>query len=1418
MQPSILLIYDPKSPVARAEWLYDYLLDGGESTNLYSRGRMTLFFAFNALDCRNNSVEAMLYTFLTQLACPPSPGYAEVCGAALKSLEALDSAFVPRLEDLFAIFHDILLQFLCDFRFPSMTLVLGGVDQTTERIGWLLGKLLAITTNSELPFKVAITTADSELFSRHASSVSTLDLTQDLEGEMVGSTDESTSKEEAQDAVGTSETATNEGQADSSSDRVNGQVLKIPQPSQNLGFDLLELLQERTDLYGLTTLAHDLLQSCSSDADLREMVIFWLRELGRSKSPTELQEILSSLTPGSPEEVFHSILSSMPFALQTQALAILDWVLHALRPLTISEIEDGGLFEISNSPFRQATRQLKQVSRTELTLQGLLAVRRNELHFGHPRLREFLLSRGGADPSQRFKVKDEAETHKVIADACLAYLSSPRNQDKMMALASLTGVARNERREDFLSYAIRYWPRHAKLAEPGGNYASQQSRAFFADEKTTSLWARAYASLMDLMGSTPELLQQSDQVLDPTKSLAILAEHQLEALLVEIIDKYKESVSSYDACISALIAAARSGNTNIVRMLINLPLLNRPLGPVDSEAVQNAVLAGIESCDSTIMTELIRWGLTSPRNLQHPIIAFGRAVSLGQTAAANLLVAATKTDLLASDTESRHMVTLRFAYERGFIESANLLSTSQIEQPLTYEAALQLACQYGHLELANILAEEEITRNIDTQEQVPGIFLGCLSTARYYRQHRALQTVLDCIRSHSIEPFVGGTPAFIVVALEGGQLECARVVLTDFLRSSVRIPGGEYDDLLAAAIRTGDEGIRDVLLKRESIVDRVDEPVFSTALRAALYTGDRNILGSVYEIYLQFKGTTTPEETLNGLLDSALALDQDKLDSLRFLIAKGVDITSRTQNQRTPLFHAAYCGHVAVCEALIDSKVDVNVSGDGDWYPVHAAYDNAEITKLLVQAGANFDVKTESDLTALYLAAKWDYPDVIREMLKAKLSQETVGSALMVAIRQGNARIVQILLDAFPDYVIDFSPAEGESREYLLNQVFRHGSEALLKTILSYNIDVNAQDSDGETALHGIHKVTKVSMVRMLLNRGANVNIMSSRNQTPLYIAIYRGNEEVAKYLVSRGAKINLTGAYHGGPLHQACNSGSLDLIKFLVDNKADVNLVDPGLMATPLAAAFQGDENPEKDQIIEYLVKEVKADVNLGNAWWGNVLNVACLTSNVEMVDMIIDHGADTDMEDSLGRRPIHFALYRTLEHVMLMGKHKGGNLDGIDKMERHALHFAVVSGRLNLVQYVIEQRKDLVNVTDIHGWTALLWALRICGRWETQTTQRYHIIEALLEAGSKRLVTGEGRDRLWTPVKLAKYYSLSDEIVQLLAPTPEELETDEGKLFDRSFGGRKAIGEEKSVSYCDACLMVSICFLLSYLIEVRS
>ncbi|KAL3454564.1 ankyrin repeat-containing domain protein [Aspergillus insuetus] len=226
------------------------------------------------------------------------------------------------------------------------------------------------------------------------------------------------------------------------------------------------------------------------------------------------------------------------------------------------------------------------------------------------------------------------------------------------------------------------------------------------------------------------------------------------------------------------------------------------------------------------------------------------------------------------------------------------------------------------------------------------------------------------------------------------------------------------------------------------------------------------------------------------------------------------------------------------------------------------------------------------------------------------------------------------------------------------------------------------------------------------------------------------------------------------------------------------------GIMGTVFQAACQRKDSA-RGAVLEYLLNAPGFDPTKSSRYWGSNLATACHLTDIEIVKRLVELKVDINEEDILGRRPIHFALYRELELVEYLCAN-GAEIFDLDLMERNALHFAVASGRLDVVKYTLDVNPDFVHAGD-------------CA-----------IIEELIARGASITIQAQGLDRQWTPFELARYYDLSYEITKLLIPTPEAAQQSEyASAWARILRGLRYLFAVIGVYYaCTECEAFAICF----------
>jgi ankyrin repeat protein len=282
-----------------------------------------------------------------------------------------------------------------------------------------------------------------------------------------------------------------------------------------------------------------------------------------------------------------------------------------------------------------------------------------------------------------------------------------------------------------------------------------------------------------------------------------------------------------------------------------------------------------------------------------------------------------------------------------------------------------------------------------------------------------------------------------------------------------------------------------------------------------------------------------------------------------------------------------------------------------------------------------------------------------------------------------------------------FSPAIAQ-QETLVDLVRSGNREAVLAAITSPDIEIDAQEPDGSTALlwatHKVDhelvrallkagakanvanrfgtsplteavKIIDVDLVRMLLEAGADVNTSNQDNQTALMLAASLGSLEIAKQLIERGARVNEVETFRGQTaLMWAAAENHPDIVELLLARRADVKLRAkhddwPRQMTSEPRAQFRQTGGltallyATRSGCYRCAVAIVKAgaDVNQPNPDGITPLINALDNKSFDIAMFLLDQGAKPGTWDMNGRTPLYVAVD--------MNSFKGrGGFDGFD------------------------------------------------------------------------------------------------------------------------------------------------------------
>ncbi|KRY12791.1 Ankyrin repeat domain-containing protein 29 [Trichinella patagoniensis] len=235
--------------------------------------------------------------------------------------------------------------------------------------------------------------------------------------------------------------------------------------------------------------------------------------------------------------------------------------------------------------------------------------------------------------------------------------------------------------------------------------------------------------------------------------------------------------------------------------------------------------------------------------------------------------------------------------------------------------------------------------------------------------------------------------------------------------------------------------------------------------------------------------------------------------------------------------------------------------------------------RILVEAGADVNIRRKSGTTALFFAAEEGHLEIARFLLESGFDVVTNGGMALFIAAQGNyMTIVKTFLEVGCDP--NYSMSDGAHSLFVAAQ---NGHLEVVKILLQNGADVSKARNDGATPLWISCQMGHASIVRELLLWGANVDEARKDGATPLFKASHKGHTAVVEELLEFDPCLGLL-ANGETALHAACLFGHQEIAKMLIRAGADVQLPNQA-GETPLQLA----EQLGYDSIINLLSKFIQ-------------------------------------------------------------------------------------------------------------------------------------------------------------------------------------------------------------------------------------
>jgi ankyrin repeat protein len=216
-----------------------------------------------------------------------------------------------------------------------------------------------------------------------------------------------------------------------------------------------------------------------------------------------------------------------------------------------------------------------------------------------------------------------------------------------------------------------------------------------------------------------------------------------------------------------------------------------------------------------------------------------------------------------------------------------------------------------------------------------------------------------------------------------------------------------------------------------------------------------------------------------------------------------------------------------------------------------------------------------------------------------------------------------------------------------------YSGAATLARLLKQGADPNKRNDVNATALMWAAK--DLEQTRLLVDRGADVNAKSDDLRTPLMIAARRpGGAPVVKLLLDHGANPNpnTRPETESSPLIEAITAGDAVIVDLLIQRGADAKAVGQIGLTTAVTTKCA--------KCVDLLAAKIT-----DKAVYTGSLQDTAVYGDIRAIRLMIDHGADVNAYDPLGRTPLMYAAgsdLLPLDVVKLLIEH-GADVNAKDR-----------------------------------------------------------------------------------------------------------------------------------------------------------
>ncbi|XP_065343624.1 uncharacterized protein LOC135941815 [Cloeon dipterum] len=563
-------------------------------------------------------------------------------------------------------------------------------------------------------------------------------------------------------------------------------------------------------------------------------------------------------------------------------------------------------------------------------------------------------------------------------------------------------------------------------------------------------------------------------------------------------------------------------------------------------------------------------------------------------------------------------------------------------------------------------------------------------------------------------------------AAEEGNLGIAQQLLSQ--RANVLLKDHNGWTALHYAILTNNQVLVQKLIESGADIDSKTKRG-ETALHLTAYKGYTELTQKLIDC-----GANVNLKNNHGLTCLNFATVNRDQDLLKILLKNNAHVNAESQFfGQTALHHAAIQNYPEILEMLVDHDADVNLKDKKGWTALHiAALYYPELSQKLLDHGADVNSKELEGWTSLHIAARYN-PELCQKLLDhgadVNLKTKFGWTALHFASRY-NTKLLQKLL--YYGANMNVKDKDGWTPLHLTTSY----NPKSVNMLLDHGADVDSKLQNGWTALHLAIDLNRPASVLELLVKGADVNLKNVAGCTALQLAKAQNNRALEDMLLDQSIcnGLNSTTATIDA-LQLAIASNNFKVAEDLINNYGDLtvqdkngkNILQHALKnfemvkylhekngelvkqvtndgSTNLHLAIDNDDCPF--EVIQWLIEEIKIDVDATNQFGETAFMIACKRNRSDVVEYLLaNKGIDLSIEDRGGRTALHYAVRSLSVDLVQKLLDLGADLTKKDNDNRNVMFYGLKS--MDMILCLKRKNMEFVLEVDWRQTTLLLYAI---------------------------------------------------------------------------------------------------------------